>query len=102
VSKSPLTYIVDEKPMKTALIFQVNLFNAHGRLPRTLDEAMERVKDIQFSSKQRFNTQKVRELQESARRWDGCWVPGGTMARRWPSNQVRPTRRRPTAQTGHQ
>ena len=25
---------------------------------------MERVKDIQFSSKQRFNTQKVRELQE--------------------------------------
>ena len=33
-------------------------------LPRTLDEAMERVKDIQFASKQRFTTQKVRELQE--------------------------------------
>jgi NTE family protein len=64
VSNSPLTYIVDEKPLRTALIFQVNLFNAHGPLPRTLDEAMERVKDIQFSSKQRFNTQKVRELQE--------------------------------------
>jgi NTE family protein len=64
VSNSPLTYIVDEKPMRTVLVFQVNLFNAHGRLPRTLDEAMERVKDIQFSSKQRFNTQKVRELQE--------------------------------------
>jgi NTE family protein len=64
VSNSPLTYVVDEKPLTTALILQVNLFNAHGRLPRTLDEAMERVKDIQFSSKQRFNTQKVRELQE--------------------------------------
>jgi NTE family protein len=64
VSNTPLTYIVDEKPLNTALIFQVNLFNAHGPLPRTLDEAMERVKDIQFSSKQRFNTQKVRELQE--------------------------------------
>jgi NTE family protein len=64
VSNSPLTYIVDEKPLRTVLIFQVNLFNAHGPLPRTLDEAMERVKDIQFSSKQRFNTQKVRELQE--------------------------------------
>jgi NTE family protein len=64
VSNSPLTYIVDEKPLTTVLIFQVNLFNAHGPLPRTLDEAMERVKDIQFSSKQRFNTQKVRELQE--------------------------------------
>jgi NTE family protein len=64
VSNSPLTYIVDEKPLTSALILQVNLFNAHGKLPRTLDEAMERVKDIQFSSKQRFNTEKVRELQE--------------------------------------
>ena len=64
VSNSPLTYVWDEKPLTTALILQVNLFNAHGALPRTLDEAMERVKDIQFSSKQRFNTQRVRELQE--------------------------------------
>jgi NTE family protein len=64
VSNSPLTYVWDEKPLTTALIFQVNLFNAHGPLPRTLDEAMERVKDIQFSSKQRLNTQRVRELLE--------------------------------------
>jgi NTE family protein len=64
VSNSPLTYIADEKPLTSALILLVNLFNAHGPLPRTLDEAMERVKDIQFSSKLRFNTQKIRELQE--------------------------------------
>jgi NTE family protein len=65
VSNTPLTYIMDEKPLTTALIFQVNLFNAHGPLPRTLDEAVERVKDIQFSSKQRFISEKVRELQEA-------------------------------------
>jgi NTE family protein len=64
VSNSPLTYVWDEKPLTTALIFQVNLFNAHGPFPRTLDEAMERVKDIQFSSKQRLNTQRVKELLE--------------------------------------
>jgi NTE family protein len=64
VSNSPLTYIWDEKPLTSALILQVNLFNAHGSLPRTLDEAMERVKDIQFSSKQRLNTQRVKELLE--------------------------------------
>ncbi len=64
VSNSPLTYVWDEKPLTSALIFQVNLFNARGRLPRTLDEAMERVKDIQFSSKQRLNTQRVKELME--------------------------------------
>jgi NTE family protein len=64
VSNSPLTYVWDEKPLRTALIIQVNLFNAHGELPRTLDEAMERVKDIQFSSKQRLNNKRVRELGE--------------------------------------
>ena len=57
VSNSPLTYVWDEKPLRTALIVQVNLFNAQGELPRNIDEAMERVKDIQFSSKQRFNNQ---------------------------------------------
>jgi NTE family protein len=64
VSNSPLTYVWDEKPLRTALIIQVNLFNAQGELPRTLDEAMERVKDIQFSSKQRLNNRRVRELGE--------------------------------------
>ena len=64
VSNSPLTYVWDEKPLRTALIMQVNLFNAHGPLPRNIDEAMERVKDIQFSSKQRLNNQRMRELGE--------------------------------------
>ncbi len=64
VSNSPLTYVWDEKPLTTAFILQVNLFNAHGPVPRTLDQAMERVKDIQFCSKQRLNTQRVRELLE--------------------------------------
>jgi len=64
VSNSPLTYVWDEKPLTTALIMQVNLFNAKGELPRTIDQALERVKDIQFASKQRFNNQRVRELGE--------------------------------------
>jgi len=61
VSNSPLTYIFDEKPMTTALIIVVNLFNALGAMPTNMDEVMERVKDIQFSSKQRLNTQRVKE-----------------------------------------
>jgi NTE family protein len=64
VSNSPLTYVWDEKPLTTALILQVNLFNARGPLPRTLDQAMERVKDIQFASKMRLNMQRVRDLFE--------------------------------------
>jgi NTE family protein len=64
VSNSPITYIVDEKPLTSALIVQANCFNARGPLPRTLDQAMERVKDIQFATKQRFNTQRIQELQD--------------------------------------
>lgn len=64
VSNSPLTYVWDEKPLTTTLIVQVNLFPGSGELPRTLEEVMERTKDIQFSSKQRVNTERVKELGE--------------------------------------
>jgi NTE family protein len=57
-------YVWDEKPLTTVLIVQVNLFPSQGQLPRTIDEVMERAKDIQYSSKQRVNTEHVRELGE--------------------------------------
>ncbi len=64
VSNTPLNYVWDEKPLNTALIIQVNLFPGEGELPGGLDEVMERAKDIQFCSKQRFNTEHVRRLGE--------------------------------------
>jgi NTE family protein len=64
VSNTPLNYVVDQKPLTTALILQVDLFKAVGELPRNLDEVLERHKDIQYASKQRFNTERVREIGE--------------------------------------
>lgn len=64
VSNTPLNYVVDQKPLTTALILQVDLFKATGELPRNLDEVLERHKDIQYASKQRFNTERVREIGE--------------------------------------
>jgi NTE family protein len=63
VSNSPLWYILDNAPPMRALIVQVDLFSARGGLPRDLDQVMERRKDIMYSSKTRFNTTRVRELQ---------------------------------------
>ena len=37
---------------------------ARGRQPHNLDEVLERAKDIQYSSKTRFNTKRVRELRD--------------------------------------
>ena len=63
VSNSPLWYVLDNAPAMRALVVQVDLFSATGRLPRDLDGVMERRKDIMYSSKTRFNTTRVRELQ---------------------------------------
>jgi NTE family protein len=62
VSNSPLTYVVDQRPLTTALMVQVDLFKAEGELPGNLDQVLERQKDIQYSSKQRFNTERIREF----------------------------------------
>jgi len=64
VSNSPLTYVADEKPLTTALIIQVDLFKAKGEMPTTLDQVLERHKDIQYSSKQRFTTERIAEIGE--------------------------------------
>lgn len=64
VSNSPLNYVWDERPLTSALILQVDLFKANGELPRNLDEVLERQKDVQYSSKQRFSAERIQELGE--------------------------------------
>jgi len=63
VSNSPLWYVLDDAPRLSALIVQVDLFSARGHLPANLDQVLERAKDIQYSSKTRFNTSRVAELE---------------------------------------
>jgi NTE family protein len=64
VSNSPLWYVLDDSPQISALIAQVDLFSARGELPVNLDQVLERAKDIQYSSKTRFNTTRVAEMEE--------------------------------------
>lgn len=59
VSNTPLWYVLDDSPRMNALIVQVDLFSARGDMPRNIDEVLERAKDIQYSSKTRFNTTRV-------------------------------------------
>ena len=64
VSNSPLWYVLDDSPHIDALIVQVDLFRAYGELPVNLDQVQERAKDIQYSSKMLFNTERVQQLEE--------------------------------------
>src|SRR5207237_6730110 len=61
VSNTPLWYVLDDSPALNALIIQVDLFSARGRMPRNLDQVLERAKDIQYSSKTRFNTSRAKK-----------------------------------------
>jgi NTE family protein len=59
VSNTPLEYVLDEPASADLLVFQVDLFNAEGPLPRTILDVMEREKDIHFASRTRHNTERA-------------------------------------------
>jgi NTE family protein len=63
VSNSPLWYVLDADSTMNALIFQVDVFSARGEAPKNLAEVQERAKDIQYASKTRFNTNRVKEIE---------------------------------------
>ncbi len=60
-SNTPLQYMVDYYPRRSRLIFQLDVFQAHGFLPTNLDEVNEREKDIRYSSRTRIVTEALRE-----------------------------------------
>jgi len=47
-----------------ALIFQVDVFSATAEAPQNMAQVMERAKDIQYSSKTRFNTSRLKEMED--------------------------------------
>jgi NTE family protein len=57
VSNTPLEYVLDQHEIgKDLTVYQVDLFSARGRIPTSVQEAMEREKDIRYSSRTRLNT----------------------------------------------
>lgn len=62
VSNTPMQYVLDQEELRDLLVFQVDLFNARGELPKTLIDAAEREKDIRFSSRTRMNTDMALKL----------------------------------------
>lgn len=66
VSNTPLKYVLDHPEDNTPLcIFQIDLFNARGKVPETVWDIEARTKDIRFSSRTRFNTEMMQRLHQS-------------------------------------
>ncbi|MES2071462.1 MAG: patatin-like phospholipase family protein [Pseudomonadota bacterium] len=50
-SNTPLETVLNDRPHANALCFMVDLWNAHGEEPKTLDEVQTRQKDVMFASR---------------------------------------------------
>jgi NTE family protein len=63
VSNTPLQWVLESKPRRDTLAFQVDLWSAFGALPRDLMEADLRQKEIRFSSRTRAATDQFKDRQ---------------------------------------
>jgi len=64
VSNAPLQWVMDSEARRDTLAFQVDLWDARGDVPRTMAQVMTREKEIQYSSRTRASSDRVRQMQQ--------------------------------------
>ena len=64
ISNTPLTWVLDYRPRKDTLAFQVDLWNARGELPKDLIDVEVRQKEIIYSSRTRAATEHYKRAQK--------------------------------------
>lgn len=63
VSNTPLQWVLESEMRQDMVAFQVDLWNARGGFPRTMSEVATRLKEIQFSSRTRANSDQFKNVQ---------------------------------------
>jgi NTE family protein len=63
VSNTPLQWVLDSRPRRDTLAFQIDLWSARGEFPRNLLEAETRQKEIRYSSRTRMVTDVFKKQQ---------------------------------------
>src|SRR5215468_8320032 len=56
LSNTPLQWVLDSRPRRDTLAFQIDLWSSQGELPRNLVDADVRAKEIRFASRTRVAT----------------------------------------------
>jgi NTE family protein len=67
VSNTPLQHLLSNAGRDSMLVFQVDLFNARGNVPRDMLDVINRHKEIQYSSRTRLTTDHYATLQTQKR-----------------------------------
>jgi NTE family protein len=63
VSNTPLEWVVDDEPRRDILAFQVDLWSSRGAFPSDLSGVAVRQKEIQYSSRTRAATDRLKRVQ---------------------------------------
>ena len=63
VSNTPLDWVLDSRPGRDTLAFQIDLWSARGEFPRNLIEAETRQKEIRYSSRTRLASNQFKKKQ---------------------------------------
>jgi NTE family protein len=64
ISNTPLEWVLDARPRRDTLAFQVDLWNARGELPKDMIEVEVRHKEIIYSSRNRAATDRYKYVQK--------------------------------------
>src|ERR1700722_11996136 len=64
ISNTPLQWVLDARPRRDTLAFQVDLWNSRGILPKDLIEVEVRYKEIMYSSRNRAATDQYKNVQK--------------------------------------
>jgi NTE family protein len=64
ISNTPLQWVLDSRPRRDTLAFQVDLWSARGELPKDMVEVEVRQKEIIYSSRNRAATDQYRHMQK--------------------------------------
>jgi NTE family protein len=65
LSNTPVQYVLDHRGNMKLFIAQVDLFSASGSLPADMPAVMSRQKEIIYSSRARYNTDRLDEIQQN-------------------------------------
>lgn len=63
VSNTPLHEVLESRPQRDTLVFQVDLWSARGAVPTNMSEVSDRIKEIRYSSRTRMVTDQLRWTQ---------------------------------------
>lgn len=64
VSNTPLEWVLSNSSGLDTLVWQVDLWSAHGELPRDMASVATRMKEIQYSSRTRMATDSLRKVKK--------------------------------------